>query len=346
MDHDGERVEEHRVIRVAPQDSPVADLMDLEAWEARGDYPELRARGPLFAVGRLRDDGQHGGGQRDDALWEIVLLEEGNPQAARDALLWRLKTQGRETEDPAARAAYLAASKRLEWEALDELTVLGDAYRVIRGDLLVRFGPDGPEPPRPTDPDGQDPRAPHRAEGFVIDPARATGMSEAVLRAELLDFAYSREVVPEDVYADSVRARTTHPGVVLLPAGFAVAERQAGREWEPMSGVCATPQAARDGLSDYLRDLAPRLLDLTGAEQAAYAREADRLGATRDHQAQVAGRHFRVVRVESIVRVGPDGPELPRPSDWVPYPPSAVQDQQLRAEAEAEAEEGEDKDSG
>jgi hypothetical protein len=42
------------------------------------------------------------------------------------------------------------------------------------------------------------------------------------------------------------------------------------------------------------------------------------------------------VRLESIVRIGADGPELPRGSDWVPYPPSAVHEQQLRAKEAAE----------
>jgi hypothetical protein len=39
---------------------------------------------------------------------------------------------------------------------------------------------------------------------------------------------------------------------------------------------------------------------------------------TRRTEVTVLGRLFRVVRVEYIVRAGPDGPETPRPSDRDP----------------------------
>ncbi|MFJ6217070.1 DUF5954 family protein [Streptomyces sp. NPDC092296] len=330
MDHNGEQTAAHRVIRVTAQDSPVADLVDLEAWEARSGYPELRARGPLFAVGRRRADG----------LWEIVLMEEGNPQAARDALMWRLREISREAQDPVVRDAHAAAVTRLEWETLNELSVAGTDYRIIRGDLVARFGPDGPEPPRPTDPDpipsAQSPRPRPRAEGFVIDAGAGTGMSEAILRAELTRFAYSRDAVPPKVYADSCRVRRTHPNVVILPATYAVAEQYPDGHWETIMGSCATPQEARDTLAVYLRDLLPATRGVAKADRSAYARAADRLKASRGCEAQVDGRRFRLVRLDGIVRVGPDGPEKPRDSDWVPYPPSAVHDQQLRAEEAAE----------
>jgi hypothetical protein len=37
-----------------------------------------------------------------------------------------------------------------------------------------------------------------------------------------------------------------------------------------------------------------------------------------------------VVRVERLVRIGPDGPEGPRPSDYDPQPPVHVQEQRRR----------------
>jgi hypothetical protein len=46
----------------------------------------------------------------------------------------------------------------------------------------------------------------------------------------------------------------------------------------------------------------------------------------------VDGCRTRIVRVERLVRVGPDGPEGPRPSDTDPELPTAVQEEQLREE--------------
>ncbi|MET9293087.1 DUF5954 family protein [Streptomyces sp. NPDC003077] len=334
MEHDGTHIPDHRVIKVTRQDSPVADLADMETWEARERYPELRVRGPLFAVGQRRDDGR----------WQIMIMEEGNPQEARDALNAHFRQRAQDTRDELDRAAYLAAAERLDWEPLDELTVLGRDHRVIRGDLFLRFGPEGPEPPRPADPD-PDPVAVagrrtvrHAAEGFVIDPAAATGLAEGIVKTELLTYAYSSLVVPADVYADSVRARETHPGVVLLPAGFTVAERKPEGEWGSICGSCATPREARELLSAYLREFAPRLLRLDEEDWAEYARAADHLDGTRANEVAVAGRRFRVVRVQGLVRVGPDGPELPRASDWVPHPPPALHEKQLQEEERRERE--------
>lgn len=53
-----------------------------------------------------------------------------------------------------------------------------------------------------------------------------------------------------------------------------------------------------------------------------YATAADQLDAERADELTVAGRRFRVVRVERLVRIGPDGPRgrvLPIPT---PSPPS------------------------
>ncbi|CCB72754.1 MULTISPECIES: DUF5954 family protein [Streptomycetaceae] len=324
MAHHRENTPDHRVIRVTRQDSPVADLADLEAWEARERYPELRLRGPLFAIGHRRDDG----------LWQIVILDEGNPQDARNSWNWRLRDQAAGTADAMERDACLAAAERLEWEPLNEMTVLGRDHRVIRGDLFLRFGTDGPEPPRPTDPDpvpAEGEREPRpRAEGFVIDPGAGTGMAEGLLKAELTTFAYSPQVVPPEVYADSVRARRTHPGVVLLPAVYGVAECGAEGKWSPITGICPTPHSAREFLVHYLRNFAPRLRTMADGDRAAYARAAERLARERVNETAAAGHRFRVVRTEALVRVGPDGPELPRASDWVPSPPPAVHEQQLR----------------
>lgn len=303
----------------------MADLADLQAWQVRERYPEVLLRGPLFAVARRRPDRQ----------WEIVLLEEGNPQAARDALGGHF-AQCAETaafDDVAVRDAYLAAAERLEWQAPNEMRVLGERYRLVRGDLFVRSGSDGPEPPRPTDPDphpiGQGHRSRSRAEGFVLDPATSTGMAQGILRMEMAGVSYARELVPPSVYTDSVRARDTHPNVVLIPAGFAVAELSRGA-WSPMTTSIADPQGARDTLSTYLRVYARHALADEPERREPYDREADRLERERADDAAVPGRRFRIVRVEGLVRVDAAGPELPRGSDWVPNPPPVFHEQELR----------------
>jgi Family of unknown function (DUF5954) len=86
------------------------------------------------------------------------------------------------------------------------MTVLGTRYRVIRADQVIRTGPLGPEPPRPTDPDPGEPGMSRQladpADGFVIDPATATGMSEGIFRAELLDTTRQLPALPADARED------------------------------------------------------------------------------------------------------------------------------------------------
>ncbi|MEV8418442.1 DUF5954 family protein, partial [Streptomyces niveus] len=69
-------------------------------------------------------------------------------------------------------------------------------------------------------------------------------------------------------------------------------------------------------------------LDEAGREE--YAKAADRLDEKRGAGVAVAGRRFRVARVEQLVRIGPDGPEGPRPSDFDPEPPVELHSKQLR----------------
>jgi hypothetical protein len=173
-------------------------------------------------------------------------------------------------------------------------------------------------------------KVPDPAAGFVIDPAAATGMSEGIVKLELLESVRKEGTVPPEVREDSARAAHTHPGGVLLPPAFTAGEL-AGGHWGPAgAGTSPTPQGARDSLAGYLRVTAPWKLRLSPDERAAYAAAADRLDPGRADEVTVAGRHFRVVRVERLVRVGPDGPEGPRPSDPDPQPPVMVETQQLR----------------
>ncbi|GAB2718788.1 DUF5954 family protein [Kitasatospora kifunensis] len=331
MMEDAENVPAYRTIRMTAPDAPVAALADIEAWRAREKYPELRgAGGPVFGIAREREQGG----------WQLEPHFSGcDPQDARDSLgsvCRHLAQEAEEAGDQAARQECLAAAERLDWEEINELTLLGTRYRVVRAERFIRMGPEGPEPPRPTDPDpsptGQAHREADPADGFVLDPITATGMSEGILKIELLTLVHKTGTVPPDVQRDSVRASHSHPGGVLLPPVFVIAERTVAG-WRPESAAIATsPQSARDSLALEMRVLAPVMRKLTPVQRAEYARAADLLDATRPDVLEVGGRHLRVARVERMVRIGPDGPEGPRPSDRSLHPPVMVHDQQLRAQ--------------
>ena len=317
------------MIRVTAQMTPVASLADEEAWQAREAYPEIRsAGGPVFGVAREREEGG----------WEIQPHFSGTePQDARDSMaaIFRRRAHAAEQAgDQAAVEECLAAAERLDWETIDEMTVLGERYRVVRAESFIRSGPEGPEPPRPSDPDparpGESHRVPDPTDGFVIDPLTATGLSEGMLKVELLSLVPREGSVPPGVRADALRAAQTHPGGVLLPPAFMTAEEKDG-DWVPHTpGTSTTPQAARDALTMYLRVLAPVVEKLGRAEREEYARAADLLDERRGADVEFAGRHLRVVRVERLVRIGPDGPEGPRPSDVSTQPPVSLHVQQLK----------------
>ncbi|WP_424889280.1 DUF5954 family protein [Streptomyces sp. XH2] len=329
MSDHSERVPGYRQIRMAAPDAPVAALADEEAWRARDAYPGiLGGGGPVFGVAREREEGG----------WELLTgFADPAPQDSRDTMAALFRRAARDAEaagDEAARDECLAAAGRLDWEAVDEMTVRGVRHRVVRAEQFIRTGPDGPEPPRPSDPDpapaGRSHEVPDPVRGMVIDTLTATGMSEGILKVELLSLVRGPGTTPADVRADSLRATSTHPGGVLLPVSYMIAEWSGDGEWEPVTGGCHTPQGARDALALDLRVMAPVLRRLDEAGREEYARAADRLDAERGLEAEVAGRRFRVVRIERLVRVGPDGPEGPRPSDHDPQPPVKVHDQQLR----------------
>lgn len=191
----------------------------------------------------------------------------------------------------------------------------------MRGDEFARVGPDGMEPPRPTDPEPSDPgwdfrhASPSRVEGFVIDHAQATGLMEGLERMALLHLHYTAEQYPRDVREDSARALQTHPGVVLLPASFVFVEEKDGC-WEPMIVPQPTPHDARRALANAMEEFWPKMYGYSPGRTATYARAAAEYRTThRGDTLRADGRCFRVVRTQSLVRVGPDGPERPRPSD-------------------------------
>lgn len=157
-------------------------------------------------------------------------------------------------------------------------------------------------------------------------------MSDGLLKMDLVRFVGSTPGMPPEVAEDARRAMARYPGGVLLPVVFMVSERVDGR-WKPHNpgAASATPQGARDSLAGWLRVMGPFTLKLSPAEREAYARAADELDDKPRDGLSVAGRRFRITRVERLVRVGPDGPEGPRPSDFDPEPPVEVHARQLKA---------------
>ena len=317
-------------IRVTRQDGPVAAFADQEAWLARDRYPEIMGLGvgEFFHARELESGG-----------WELSEYGGSTPQQARDGLGSHFRRRARSAEDAGdAKAAgvWMAAALRMDREVVDELRVRGERFRIVRAAHFVRMGDTGPEPPRPSDPDpgevGEAHRLPSRTKGFVVDPFTGTGMSEGILKLDLVRFVGTSPGAPPEVTADAAKAVVDHPGGVLLPAVFVVSDRQDGC-WglhTPGSSHPA-PQGCRDALASWLRVMAPFTLDLDDAECEEYARAADTFEAKRTNVLSFKGHRFRVTRVERLVRIGPDGPEGPRPSDFDPEPPVEVQTAGLRA---------------
>lgn len=311
------------VIRVICRDDPISAMTEEEARRRGARYPSLRIGAPLF--GDAEDLG--------DGRWRLRRVVAATPQEARDGLAHYFRTLAAETDNPRYAAQLRAADDVLGWEKRDELRVAGRRYRIIRVDTYVRFGPDGPEPPRATDPDPLPPgakvRPVRRSEELVIDPRQPVGITDGLFKAQVLPSSYSGERVPDDVRADSRRAVRTHPDGVLLPVEYLVAEEVDG-VWEPLGSAHPTPQRARDALAFRFRVFIPQFQAPSEEEAAAYLRAADELDGLRVDEVMVLGRRLRVVRVENLLRCGPDGPEPPRPSDHDPDPPAELHCLQLR----------------
>jgi hypothetical protein len=301
---------------------------EVEARRALDAYPDLVWAGVVFTCL-----------ERVGHRWRVLESGLDSPQEARDHLAHIFLVEAKQSLDA---AEYRAAAELLDWERHDELTVAGRFFRIGRIERSVRMGPDGPEPPRPTDPDGEPgERPPRRSLGF-IDANALTGTAAAVLRYQL----HNRypDSATGAAREDARRAIDTHPRLVLLPAEFAVAEEIEGR-WRPRFNHSEpTPQAARDWLTGYLRPTRIECPWPDPAMQERYAqmqalidsnrpspqicaeweRAADLIDRDRLDDVHVAGYHFRVMRVDQVLRTGQNGPEPPRPSDPDPYDPSAV----------------------
>ncbi|MGC5566628.1 DUF5954 family protein [Streptomyces sp. FR-108] len=305
------------------RDDPVALVREVDALDASARYPYVWPRGPVFGVAAL--------GPGTDSRWRLVCeATEGTPQEARDALNSLLWFQAKdEVGTVPERRELLAAVRLLECERIDELTVLGTRYRVVRGDEYARCGlTEGPEPPRPTDPEPADrswrhepgpartlPDIGHPLDALPDDPTASPSIMAEGNRQALRGFTYEGEHVQPAMRAESRQAVLDHPELVLLPVGFGVVKRT-GSGWTPASQLLPTPHDARRVLHDGLSGAWADMYDLDSGTREAHTRAAGRLEATPHvNEMTVQGDTYRICRVERMLRTGPDGPEPPRRSD-------------------------------
>ncbi|MFC9590081.1 DUF5954 family protein [Streptomyces sp. NPDC056944] len=197
-------------------------------------------------------------------------------QEARDglnSLLWyRAKD---EAGDRAERRALLAAVARLERECVDELTVLGTRFRVVRAEEYAGMDVHGDiEMPRPTDPESPVPGwsrgggGPRIDAGLVLDPDAPFSPVQAAENLSLRSPVYTGTRFPHRVLRDSERARDSHPDVLLMPAVFRIVERSGSRSWTPGSGLHATAHDARRTLDFSLAWWEPRSRGLISQDSA------------------------------------------------------------------------------
>ncbi|MFE0654379.1 DUF5954 family protein [Streptomyces sp. NPDC059534] len=324
---------------------PVEAAVEADAADAAARYSALAVRGPLFGVAAQDQDG----GRR----WRVVVeVTHGCPQQARDALnslLWfQAKDQAKSRQE---RRALLAAVARLETEYVDELTVLGTCYRVVRAEEYAAIDEHGGiETPRPTDPEpltpdwspGAGARSPRVDDDLALDPDAPLSPLQAAERVALRPLAYSGTNFPTPVLADSARAVESHPDVLLMPAAFLIVERSGSGPWSPGSGLQATAHDARRTLDFALTWMEPRtrglipydadrtvdarhpaagVTEAAAAELREFAEAADRLRTGRCDEVEAHGTVYRIARSRRLLRWGPDGPEGPRLSDISTHAP-------------------------
>ncbi len=340
MDDYRDHAPAYRTFRVAPRQNLRDVIADQEAWEARERYPDMLGLGlPAFFHAQECEAGG----------WLLSEYFTDTPQGSRDSLgshFRRAEHEGREAgADEETLAAYRAAYERLDEEPLNELTVLGTRHRIVRAGQFVRSGPYGPEPPRPSDPDAPDvdEKVPSRTKGLVVDPWLPDGISDSLLKRDLVNFVGVAPGAPPEVREDALRALHTHPGGVLLPAMFMFSERESGGRWRPSLSLHNSPQEARDSLAFAFRVFEPmRRPDLTEEDLAAYETAAARIEENRRMVVTCLGVRHRLTRVERMIRMGPDGPEGPRPSDHDPEAPVNVLTRDLKARGLWNEEDGSD----
>ncbi|TDC78079.1 DUF5954 family protein [Actinomadura sp. 7K507] len=280
--------------RLFPEDldgvDPVAAVMLADACRAISAYPELVAVGALFTAAEHVRGG-----------WRIACSCDPLPQGARELLAVHLEDLAASAE-PAEARELRASARALQERSADAVAAGGRRFRIVRIEQLVRTGPDGPEPPRPTDLDAR----PGRGLELLPEDGPASDLANAELLCQVLDAAAASGNEPSGAFLTPV---------ALAPA-FTVAERSE-RRWRPVGRLHDAPRQARDALVTYFRHVVPAVESPGDADAAQFAEAAELMeDETRRNGIAVAGRRFRIVRVERITLMGPDGPEPPRPTDF------------------------------
>ncbi|GAB2818912.1 hypothetical protein GCM10022221_16110 [Actinocorallia aurea] len=305
-----------RGLRELMSGDPVRALAAADAARARTVYPVLVPAGPMFGVA-----------ERVAGGWRVRSMGEATPQCARDDLATQLRQEAQRASDP---EPYQAAARRLDWQRHDQLTVAGRPFRVIRVEQLLRMNATAPEGPRPTDPDPRFRRPrPRPLELLTTDGPHTP--DRLALAAEFADLAARPGLFEGDALVDAQRALGTHPVPVPMAAAFSVAEFLHDG-WRSATAACTTPHLAREALAEYLQQVIPAVERPDAGTRRAYEEAAALLTAARLDEIAVAGRRFRVVRLEKIARFGEEGPEMPRPSDFDPDPPIEIMAMRLRAD--------------
>ncbi|MFI7650627.1 DUF5954 family protein [Micromonospora sp. NPDC049460] len=98
--------------------------------------------------------------------WQPYSRVVATPQHARDTLAFSFTYIQPRTSQLAddETAAYEQAAAALDGDRVDEIEVLGRRFRITRVETLLRFSPDGPEGPRPSDHDPEPPPESHFAQ--------------------------------------------------------------------------------------------------------------------------------------------------------------------------------------
>ncbi|GAA3240675.1 DUF5954 family protein [Actinocorallia longicatena] len=248
--------------------------------------------------------------------WRILNLGGRCPREARDELALWLTDRAEIEDSPDDRDELLGLARDLEL-GLDpavprprhEWVAAGRRYRIVRVDGYALLGEDGPEPARHTDTEPIGPIS--SVAGFWLDPMAPTTLTETAVRLELVNQHPPREAMSDSEWQATIEAILGHPGVILLPVCFTGLERLGDDDWDPLVHGDG-PQSTRQALADFLRDELPGLPVPPEFEAAARAIESEtRPDFTTD------GHAFRIARIIRALRVGPDGPEPPRPHDEI-----------------------------
>ncbi|PSK96229.1 hypothetical protein CLV63_112111 [Murinocardiopsis flavida] len=254
-----------------------------------------------------------------------------SPQDGRDCLASFFLKQCAEEQEDERRREYGEAAHLLDWEAHDELVVLGQRYRIVRIERYVPLIDGVPEPPRSSDSTAaRGPDATHTAGGEDLSIHAPAGADDAALTAMLRRLVPAGGPVPAEVTEDALVRNETHPDLIRLRPGFELLTREAETGWRPVGEEHSTPAAARNALRAHLeaRSCDDDWNTAPVREREACARALAHYEKATPDTVTVLDRDYRLVRVIRVVRQGFDGLESPRESDFDPYLPPAAQYEQ------------------